>query len=102
MSPIPYVQEYFHMYKNNYYFQFGLHVDSECTKIILCCLACMLTSLVPRLSLSFSHFFAHANFIRGKVEGEGEPGTEPCPPMATRSIVHSTALALPSGPCLLH
>ena len=43
-----------------------------------------LTSLVPRLSLSFSHFFACANFIREKrVEGEGEPGMEPCPPVAT-------------------
>ena len=26
-------------------------------------------SLVPRLSLSFSHFFAHANFIREKSKG---------------------------------
>ena len=42
-----------------------------------------LISLVPRLSLSFSHFFVHVNFICEKIEGEGEPGMEPRPPMAT-------------------
>ena len=72
-----------------------------------------LGSLVPRLSLSFSHFFARANFIREKSkERESGPGTEPRPPadgghlakvlVATRAFVHSTALALPSGPCLLY
>ena len=40
------------------------------------------TSLVPRLSLSFSLFRA-CEFYTQKIEGEGEPGTEPCSPVAT-------------------
>ena len=40
------------------------------------------TSLVPRLPLSFSHLFPREYYMR-KIEGEGEPGTEPRPPVAT-------------------
>ena len=40
-------------------------------------------SLVPRLSLSLPLDFAHAiKCYAWKVEGEGEPGTEPHPPVA--------------------
>ena len=55
--------------------------------------------------------FRAREFYTRKFEGEGEPGTEPRPPVASwpclvlvamRSIVHSTTLVLPSGLCLLH
>ena len=41
-------------------------------------------NLVPRLPLSFSYFFSRVNIsYTRKIEGEGEPGTEPRPPVAT-------------------
>ena len=50
---------------------------------------CTTVSLVPGLPLSFSHSFLRVNITRKKIEAEGEPGTEPHPPMATvASYVH--------------
>jgi hypothetical protein len=40
-------------------------------------------SLVPRLPLSFSPFFCTREYYTQKIEGEGEPGMELCPPVAT-------------------
>ena len=58
----------------------------------------------------FLTFRVYESYMQ-KIEGEGEPGTEPHPPVATwkppghghvatHSIVHSTALTLPSRSCL--
>lgn len=39
-------------------------------------------SLIPRLSLALYSLYARTS-LYAKIEGEGEPGTEPCPPLAT-------------------
>ena len=43
-------------------------------------------SLVPRLSLSLLLNFACANMCE-KIEGGGEPGTEPRPPVAFLAVI---------------
>ena len=67
-------------------------------------------SLVPRLSLSFSHFFSRARILYAKNRRRGRAwyGTAPTRGhlamifslvlVAMHSIIYSTTLALPSGP----
>ena len=63
----------------------------------------IITSLVSRFSLSFSHFFMHGN-LKSK-EREGIPpirGHLAMVLVATHSRLCTLSLMLPSGPCLLH